>query len=151
VDESDFEKMFAETPHVTIHSTKHLEEEISEIQTVVGNEKGDWETRVAALRKFRGLVKNGAQDNEQFFQLLRELEGPFSKAVVDLRSQLVREACVAISFGAVSIGMKFDRFATAVLPSLFQLLPNSAKIISSSGHICITFIVKVSSTVPPPS
>jgi CLIP-associating protein 1/2 len=106
---------------------------------------------VAALRKFRGLVKNGAQDNEQFFQLLRELEGPFSKAVVDLRSQLVREACVAISFGAVSIGMKFDRFATAVLPSLFQLLPNSAKIISSSGHICITFIVKVSSTVPPPS
>ncbi|XP_062519379.1 CLIP-associating protein 1-like isoform X2 [Corticium candelabrum] len=142
VDESDFEKMFAETPHVTIHSARHLEEDLAEIVTTLENEKAQWEMRVAALKKFRGLVKNGAQEHDEFPHLLREMQEAFRKAVVDLRSQVVREACVAISFAAVSMGLKFDQFAAAVLTALFQVLPNSAKIISSSGHVCITFIVK---------
>ena len=39
---------------------------------------------------------------------------------------------------------KMDRFAEAVLPALFVLIPNSAKIMATSGCVCIRFIIQVS-------
>ena len=39
---------------------------------------------------------------------------------------------------------KFDHFAETTLPSLFNLIPNSAKIMASSGKVCLYFIIEVS-------
>ena len=49
------------------------------------------------LKEIRALVIAGAADHDEFFTLLRSLEPAFSTSVKDLRSQVVRESCIAIS------------------------------------------------------
>ena len=51
------------------------------------------------------------------------------------------------SFLSQQLGKEFDRVAEALLPSLIQLMPNSAKIMSTSGTTAIRFIVRVSHSV----
>ena len=48
------------------------------------------------------------------------------------------------SYMAQQLGHKMDHFAEAVLPALFILIPNSAKIMATSGCVCIRFIIQVS-------
>jgi len=50
-------------------------------------------------------------------------------------------------FLAQQLGREFERVAEAILPSLIQLMPNSAKIMSTSGTIAIRFIVRVSHSI----
>lgn len=48
------------------------------------------------LKKVRSLVLAGAAEYEGFSQQLRLLEAPFKLSVKDLRSQVVREACITL-------------------------------------------------------
>jgi len=50
---------------------------------------------------------------------------------------------VFVSFLAQQLGKEFDHIAEAVLPSLFLLIPNSVKIMATSGTTAIRFIVQV--------
>lgn len=61
----------------------------------------------------------------------------------DLRSQITREACVTLSYLCVVLGQVIAPFAASMLPQLFALLPNSAKVMAISAEICVRFIVKV--------
>ena len=45
----------------------------------------------------RSLMIAGAPDHDDFFQLLRQLEPSFTLSTKDLRSQVVREACISIA------------------------------------------------------
>lgn len=49
------------------------------------------------LKLLRALVMNGAAEHDDFHQQLRVLEPSFVLAVKDLRSQVVREACITIA------------------------------------------------------
>ena len=40
------------------------------------------------------------------------------------------------------LGSKFDHFAESILPSLIALIPNSAKVMATSGIVCIRFIMQ---------
>ncbi len=44
------------------------------------------------------------------------------------------------------LGNKFDHFAEMVLPNLILLMPNSAKVMSTAGTVCIRFIIQVGGT-----
>lgn len=46
------------------------------------------------LRLIRALLLCGAADYEDFFSMLRTLEPSITLAIKDLRSQVVREACI---------------------------------------------------------
>jgi hypothetical protein len=48
-------------------------------------------------KTLRSLVMNGAAEHDEFFQQLRAMEPAFVLGVKDLRSQVVREACVTIA------------------------------------------------------
>uniref|UniRef100_A0A915JBG5 Uncharacterized protein n=1 Tax=Romanomermis culicivorax TaxID=13658 RepID=A0A915JBG5_ROMCU len=50
------------------------------------------------LRKLRSSILSGVADYEgvDFFNELRNFEVPFQATVKDLRSQVVREACITI-------------------------------------------------------
>ena len=61
----------------------------------------------------------------------------------DLRSQITKEACVSISYVCVLLGAEAATFAAAMLSQLIALLPNSAKVMSTSAEVCLQFIVKV--------
>ena len=50
------------------------------------------------LKKVRSLLLAGATDHEGFLQQLRQLEGAFKLSAKDLRSQVVREACITLGY-----------------------------------------------------
>lgn len=49
------------------------------------------------------------------------------------------------------LGNKFDHGAEAIMPTVFNLVPNSAKIMASSGVVTIRLIIRVSTAAHTPS
>ncbi|XP_068670479.1 CLIP-associating protein 1-A-like isoform X7 [Montipora foliosa] len=142
VDEADFENAFFDCPDLKVYNGKDLSEEMTKIQSVLSDDKNDWEHRVTALKKIRSLVQGGALEYDNFVTLLRLQEGAFKLSTKDLRSTVTREACVTLSYLSTVLRGQFDHTAEAVLPTLINVIPNSAKVISTSGHACICFIIK---------
>uniref|UniRef100_A0A8D2LE83 Cytoplasmic linker associated protein 1 n=1 Tax=Varanus komodoensis TaxID=61221 RepID=A0A8D2LE83_VARKO len=101
VDEEDFIKAFEDVPTVQIYSSRDLEESINKIREILSDDKHDWEQRVAALKKIRSLLLAGAAEYDTFFQLLRLLDGAFKLSAKDLRSQVVREACITLGHSSI--------------------------------------------------
>ncbi|XP_027059077.1 CLIP-associating protein 1-A-like isoform X6 [Pocillopora damicornis] len=142
VDEADFENAFHDCPEIKVYSSKELTEEMAKVQSVLSDDKNDWEHRVAALKKIRSLINGGALEYDNFVSLVRLQEGAFKLSTKDLRSSVTREACVTLSYLSTVLKNQFDHTAEAVLPTLINLITNSAKIMATSGHACISFILK---------
>ncbi|KPP71668.1 CLIP-associating protein 2-like, partial [Scleropages formosus] len=142
VDEDDFIKSFTEVPTVQIYSTRDLDDNLNKIREILSDDKHDWDQRTNALKKVRSLLVAGAPDHECFFQHLRLLDGAFKLSAKDLRSQVVREACITVAHLSTVLGNKFDHGAEAIVPILFNLIPNSAKVMSTSGVAAIRIIIR---------
>ncbi|XP_072326562.1 CLIP-associating protein 1a isoform X22 [Scyliorhinus torazame] len=142
VDEDDFIRAYEEVPTVQIYSNRDLEESINKIREVLSDDKHDWEQRVNALKKIRSLVVAGAAEYECFFQHLRLLDGAFKLSAKDLRSQVVREACITLGHLSSVLGNRFDHGAEAIMPTLFNLVANSAKVIATSGIAAIRLLIR---------
>ncbi|XP_073663913.1 CLIP-associating protein 1 isoform X5 [Tursiops truncatus] len=142
VDEEDFIKAFDDVPVVQIYSSRDLEESINKIREILSDDKHDWEQRVTALKKIRSLLLAGAAEYDNFFQHLRLLDGAFKLSAKDLRSQVVREACITLGHLSSVLGNKFDHGAEAIMPTIFNLIPNSAKIMATSGVVAVRLIIR---------
>ncbi|XP_066467843.1 CLIP-associating protein 1 isoform X1 [Tiliqua scincoides] len=142
VDEEDFIKAFEDVPTVQIYSARDLEESINKIREILSDDKHDWEQRVTALKRIRSLLLAGAADYDTFFQLLRLLDGAFKLSAKDLRSQVVREACITLGHLSSVLGNKFDHGAEAIMPTIFNLIPNSAKVMATSGVVAVRLIIR---------
>ncbi|XP_030614334.1 CLIP-associating protein 1a isoform X4 [Archocentrus centrarchus] len=142
VDEEDFIKAFEDVPSVQIYSNRELEDQLTKIREVLSDDKHDWEHRVVALKKVRSLMLAGATDYEGFPQQLRLLEAPFKLSAKDLRSQVVREACITLGHLSSILGNKFDHAAESIMPTLLNLVPNSAKVMATSGVAAIRLILR---------
>nr|XP_020661384.1 CLIP-associating protein 1 isoform X5 [Pogona vitticeps] len=142
VDEEDFIKAFEDVPTVQIYSSRDLEESINKIREILSDDKHDWEQRVAALKKIRSLLLAGAAEFDTFFQHLRLLDGAFKLSAKDLRSQVVREACITLGHLSSVLGNKFDHGAEAIMPTIFNLIPNSAKVMATSGVVAVRLIIR---------
>ncbi|ETE59807.1 CLIP-associating protein 2, partial [Ophiophagus hannah] len=198
-----------------IYSSRELEETLNKIREILSDDKHDWDQRTNALKKVRSLLVAGAAQYDGFFQHLRLLDGAFKLSAKDLRSQVVREACITVAchnsgsaiivifsasqevsldtakrptstesflfssplqcdFGpkgppskqksaelhggplataipprcqrfhhlSTVLGNKFDHGAEAIVPTLFNLVPNSAKVMATSGCAAIRFIIR---------
>ncbi|XP_077072971.1 CLIP-associating protein 1a isoform X23 [Siphateles boraxobius] len=142
VDEEDFIKGFEDVPAVQIYSSKDLEDSLNKIREILSDDKQDWEHRITALKKVRSLVLAGATEHEGFLQHLRLLEGAFKMSAKDLRSQVVREACITFGHLSSVLGNKFDHGAESLMPTLLNLVPNSAKVMATSGMAAIRIILR---------
>nr|XP_033473759.1 CLIP-associating protein 1a isoform X26 [Epinephelus lanceolatus] len=142
VDEEDFIKAFEDVPTVQIYSNRELEDQLTKIREVLSDDKHDWEHRVVALKKVRSLMLAGATEYEGFPQQLRLLEAPLKLSAKDLRSQVVREACITLGHLSSILGNKFDHGAESVMPTLLNLVPNSAKVMATSGVATIRLILR---------
>lgn len=109
---------------VQIYSNREMEDQLTKIRDALSDDKHDWELRVAAVRvatrprvdpssrstdntgmscvfapqlkKVRSLLLAGAAEFEGFPQQLRLLEASLKLSAKDLRSQVVREACITL-------------------------------------------------------
>ncbi|XP_061649525.1 CLIP-associating protein 1a isoform X32 [Phyllopteryx taeniolatus] len=142
VDVEDFIKSFEDVPSVQIYSNRELEDQLTKIREVLSDDKHDWEHRVVALKKVRSFMLAGAAEYEGFPQQLRLLEAPLKLSAKDLRSQVVREACITLGHLSSLLGNKFDHGAESAMPILLNLVPNSAKIMATSGMAAIRLILR---------
>ncbi|XP_051786237.1 CLIP-associating protein 1a isoform X14 [Erpetoichthys calabaricus] len=142
VDEEDFIKAFDDVPAVQIYSYRELEDSMNKIREILSDDKHDWEQRVLALKKVRSLLIAGAADYEGFLQQLRLLDGAFKLSAKDLRSQVVREACITLGHLSSVLGNRFDHGAETIMPTLLNLVPNSAKVMATSGVAAIRLIIR---------
>ncbi|XP_058878845.1 CLIP-associating protein 2-like isoform X19 [Acipenser ruthenus] len=142
IDEDDFIKAFTDVPAVQIYSARDLEDNLNKIREILSDDKHDWDQRATALRKFRSLLIAGAADYDCFYQHLRLLDGAFKLSAKDLRSQVVREACITVAYLSFVLGNKYDHGAEAIVPVLFNLIPNCAKVMATSGVSAIRFIIR---------
>ncbi|KAM8722484.1 CLIP-associating protein 1-B-like isoform 12-T12 [Acanthopagrus schlegelii] len=142
VDEEDFIQAFEDVPTVQIYSNREVEEAMTKIRDVLSDDKRDWELRVVALKKVRSLLLAGAAEFDGFLQQLRLMEAAFKLSAKDLRSQVVREACITLGHLSSVLGSRFDHAAEATMPILLNLVPNSAKVMATSGMAAIRLILK---------
>lgn len=141
VDEEMFIKSFEDVPRIQFYSAKELEEHLTNIKTVIQDPNNEWSKRSDALKKIRSLMIAGAGNYDELWAHIRMLEHAFQTSVKDLRSQVVREACLTISFMSQQYQNKMDHFAEALFNPLINLIPNSAKIMATAGTVTIRFII----------
>ncbi|CAL1584604.1 unnamed protein product [Knipowitschia caucasica] len=142
LDEEDFIRAFTDVPPVQIYSTRDLEDNLNKIREICSDDKHDWDQRAIALKKIRSLLVAGAASYDCFYQHLRLLDGAFKLSAKDLRSQVVREACITVGYLSSVLGNKFDHGAEGIVPVLFNLIPNCAKIMATSGVLAIRIIIR---------
>uniref|UniRef100_A0A3B3HC68 Cytoplasmic linker associated protein 2 n=1 Tax=Oryzias latipes TaxID=8090 RepID=A0A3B3HC68_ORYLA len=142
IDEEDFVKAFTDVPTVQIYSARDLEGNLNKIREICSDDKHDWDQRANALKKIRSLLVAGAAGYDCFYQHLRLLDGAFKLSAKDLRSQVVREACITVAHLSSVLGNKFDHGAEAIVPVLFNLIPNCAKVMAMSGVSAIRIIIR---------
>lgn len=93
------------------------------------------------LKKLRSVISGGGDQYDEFLRNLRQLDLPLVTTVKDLRSQIVREACITLAYMSVHLSNRFERTAENVIPAMLNLIQNSAKVISTSGVVALRFIV----------
>ncbi|KAG0723019.1 CLIP-associating protein 2 [Chionoecetes opilio] len=142
VDEASFFALFEDVPKVTIYSCREMEDTLTKVREVIANTSNDWDKRVDAIKKFRSILIAGAPSYEEFYPQLRLLEPALQLSIKDLRSQVVREACVTVAYMSQELHHKVDHLCETLLPSLINLIPNSAKVMASSGIVTIRFIIQ---------
>ncbi|XP_056638130.1 CLIP-associating protein isoform X3 [Diorhabda sublineata] len=142
VDEETFIKSFEDCPTVQIFSFREVSEHLKNIQDIISDANKDWNKRVDALKKIRSLCIAGATNHEEFYVGLKNLEIPLQGTLKDLRSQVVREACITISYLSQILRNKFDKTSEMLLQHLINLIQNSAKVMASSGQITVKFIIQ---------
>ncbi|KAK3927671.1 CLIP-associating protein 2 [Frankliniella fusca] len=142
MDEDQFMRSFEDVPSVQLFSSKDLDEQLNQIRETIADQSKDWNKRVDALKKIRSLLIAGASNFEELYGHLRLLELPFQSSIKDLRSLVVREACITVAYMSLQLKQKMDHFAETVLPNLVHLIQNSAKVVASTGVVTIRFILQ---------
>uniref|UniRef100_A0A673W4E8 Cytoplasmic linker associated protein 1 n=1 Tax=Salmo trutta TaxID=8032 RepID=A0A673W4E8_SALTR len=125
-----------------LFSNREMEDAMTKIREVLADDKRDWEHRVTALKKMRSLLLAGAVEFDGFSQQLRLTEAAFKMSSKDLRSQVVREACITLGHLSYILGNKFDHCAESIMPTLLTLVSNSAKVMATSGIAVIRLIIR---------
>lgn len=80
------------------------------------------------MKKLRAIIIAGGMNYEAFPLCLKDLQRPIDTACTDLRSQVVREVCITLAFLSQQLKSKFASFGETVLPTLLNLIQNSAKV-----------------------
>lgn len=134
-----FEASFEVVPQLNIFSAKDMEDNLKAMNVIIGNKNMDWEKRVDALRKIRALLM---MDQALFVPYFKDLSIAFLDILKELRSQVIREACITIAFMSKTLKSKLDSFCVYILQELINLVPSSVKVIASAGTVALKFVIK---------
>jgi CLIP-associating protein 1/2 len=143
IDEETFMNAFETVPKIQIYSAKDLDQQMSQIIDCLSDTENDWVKRVDSLKRIRSLaIACANQYDDEFFACLKQLAVSFTLQIKDLRSQIVREACITIAYLSQCVGNRLEHFVELSMPHLINLIQNSAKIMALSGVVAIRFIIE---------
>lgn len=138
-----FEVSFEAVPQLTVFHQKDIDDVYRNILTIISDKNADWEKRVDALKKIRSLIMLNIQTHPQFTAQLKELSIAFLDIIKEeLRSQVIREACITIAYLSKTLRNKLDLFCIYIFEQLILLMQNSAKVIASSSTLAAKYIIK---------
>lgn len=144
VSQEAFEATFEAVPQVTVFGQRDIDDLMKSINGTIGDKNMDWEKRVEALKKLRSLFMINAQTNPNFPQQLKDLSIAFLDILKELRSQVIREACITLAYMSKILRNKMDQFTAYILQELINLIQNSAKVISSAGTLALKYVIRYS-------
>ncbi|KAM8709603.1 hypothetical protein ACLKA7_016417 [Drosophila subpalustris] len=139
-----FEASFEQVPQINIFNAKDMDDAYKQILLVISDKNMDWEKRVDALKKVRTLLMLNYHAQPQFLAVQqKELSIGFLDILKEeLRSQVIREACITIAYMSKTLRNKLDIFCFSILEQLIQLIQNSAKVIASASTLALKYIIK---------
>lgn len=138
-----FEASFENVPQLTIFLAKDMDDIYRNILVIISDKNADWEKRVDALKKIRSLLMLSIHTHPQFAVQLKEMSIAFLDILKEeLRSQVIREACITIAYLSKTLRQKLDTFAVYILEQLINLIQNSAKVIASASTIALKYIIQ---------
>lgn len=148
---ADFAEVDVLTPSTDVRPLRvHTERDLTaEMGTIAldlrASTAAEWTTRQAALRRLQALVLGGAPslngDATLFLAGLRTLREPLAAQVADLRSQIIREACVTLALLARALGDAFESYVDFFFEKLLRQSVITIAIISSSAHLCLRALI----------
>lgn len=103
---------FEEVKRVTIFNDKSLTSELAKVKDTLEKTSNDWKVRIDALQMMRALLIARADQYDDFYQYLKQLELPFQSSLKDLRSQVNWRAFLLLVRPSPS-GSKRDPFWSA--------------------------------------
>lgn len=142
ISQDAFEVAFEAVPPVTVFGQRDIDDLMKTINVTIGDKNMDWEKRVDALKKLRSLLMLNAQTNPNFPQQLKDLSIAFLDILKELRSQVIREACITLAYMSKLLRNKLDHFCAYILQELINLIQNAAKIISSAGTLALKYVIR---------
>ena len=121
-----------------VYSEKELAKAFEELLATLSNKDHDlWQRRVEALRSIRAFLLGGAAEYGCFMQCLHSLKMPFADALADLRSTLVREACVTVALLSQHLGNAFAHMAETLIPAILKQIPVTIQVISEASNLSL--------------
>ncbi|XP_055308767.1 CLIP-associating protein isoform X4 [Sitodiplosis mosellana] len=138
-----FESSFEVVPQITVFNQRDVDDLLKSINTTIGDKNMDWDKRIDALKKIRSLLMLNVHTSSTFSLYLKEnLSISFLDILKELRSQVIREACITIAYMCKVIQNRLDVFCVHIFQELINLIQNSAKIISSASIITVKYVIK---------
>jgi len=104
-------------------------------------QRDDWSARCRALKRLQSLVL-GSSQVEGFASAVLRMREPLLAQVADLRSALVREACVALRLLAEAFGTGIEGLAVPALAVLLRSTSVTILVIAESCFQCTCAIVR---------
>lgn len=144
VSQEAFESAFENVPQITIFGQRDIDDMLKSINTIIGDKNMDWEKRVEALKKLRSLLMLNAQTNPNFPAQLKDLSIAFLDIMKELRSQVIREACITVAYMAKTLRNRLEIFIVYIIQEMIILMQNSAKIISSAATLALRYVIRYS-------
>ncbi|DAZ97979.1 TPA: LOW QUALITY PROTEIN: hypothetical protein N0F65_005137, partial [Lagenidium giganteum] len=129
----------------TAVSDRDMQKELAKISDDLAL-SNDWAKRVDALHALQKLTSlycaSGPAIASQFSQSLRSIRERLCEQVGDLRSSVVREACLCIQTIAKSLQDEFNSHAEYFIASLLKVTYVTIQVISTSADNCIRVIIE---------
>jgi hypothetical protein len=128
---------------VSVSTLKDLTKFVDEICITCSNTTADWKVRAASMDKLRGLLLGGATSIEGFSTLVGRLKEPLCVQVQDLRSTIVKHACLVVAELSAALGQTqwFEPLADPLIECLCKQTYVTISVIASSAHATILTIL----------
>lgn len=129
-------KEAGETKPLPVSSLRDVIRVVDEVATICANSNHDWKARDEVLKRLRGVIAGGATAEEGFASQILRLRDPLVAQLQDLRSQVVRSACMAVSelSAATSESGLFEHLADPIIETLLRQSMVTIQIIAQSAH-----------------
>ena len=142
----DEENAVADASVVRVASQTQLVEEVTKIEALLKTKSTDWKRRNAAMERLRGIMTGGIAHIDCYEHQIKRLLEPLHVQIKELRSGVVRQACLTVATMSKVMKNRFENFAEQYTPDLLTLTANRIGIMSKSADYCLRAIIASSST-----